>query len=381
MTTDTTPETSQSIYDTLFSDNLSKPLDGHYIYDCVPCIPRGYNIFYRTIDQETPPSFYRHPRPLHNASTPAAPPRLAPCLLESNPERRTRVIPPQHTKKPGKNMPSLEQMPLFAQFASCDTPEKIVQFSNIYGRLTRDKVLFSNGDGTYDPVPGEPLSLWQEQRKKINDTLRFWRAYDENDKAFLQNNIDFIDAEIPVQRKIKFTYARLETDNRSAYAEFSLDGRFPFNQSTWGDHAAAARILVGLNISNALNEHPAKSSLVLTSGDKFSIVISSGSTLPKIWLSFAEVLAGQRFIRPCQVCGNLIELPEPTSKQLSHAKCAANDYSKKSQKRERYTSLLEAGYSIEETAASKGVRVTPETLRRWIKTDQETKMNKKKWGD
>ena len=360
----------------LYADEISRPKYGYELLDCVPQIPESFENQFYTIDP--------------------ADSILEPCIVETHSTRRTQAAPPTDS--------------LFLEkFAECDTAGKCLEFALMYGRLTDNQVLLPDptlemvfaepNKPRYSIVDGEPLSLWEKERRRLWSALSIWKAYLSNDVNFLQQHISF--AEEPDERTHFQQYCDKQQsliDNGKIEKCTPLEDyknlshlpirRVRFNGniiiSADDKHTAfylnhirdehkekdAARILVYQIIMQALDEYPAKSNLRMDSNGEVKIKIVSNTILPKIWLQFAEMLAGSRYVRICPRCKKMFEVKKSTDKRIWHDKCGNPKHQADSRARKQAEEVktamdeMKAGKSLEEVAKNRGRRTS--TLRRWI---------------
>lgn len=383
---DDVPDTSEkAIPFNLYSDAFSRPKHGYCLIDCVPCIPASYDNHSHTI-------------------TDAADSKLEPCIVETHPSVRTREIPSLEASNPTDPSHILEE------FCDCTTPEKRVDFATKYGRLTDGQVLRPDSDldlvfndsskAHYSVAYGEPVSLWDAERSRLYDALSIWKAYLSNDLKFLQQHICFTtdhDEHSLFQQYCKkqesfinngtiekcITWNDYKSIPSDQMCRVLYNGKtvianaadkhtdFLLKHIPWNDHKAAAKILVYQLITQALDTFPAKSNLWIDNEGNLKVQVISETILPKIWLRFAEALSGSRYVRVCPRCKKLFEVSSPTAPRKRHDHCgspidtAAFRARKKAEQVAKALSEIQSGKSIEEVAASMGLKRVS-TLQKWI---------------
>ena len=296
------------------------------------------------------------------------------CLIEQEPRTRKAA------KKASAFDPTQE--PIFAELAQCDSADKIIEFANRYGRLTIEHIgiPLKESDGL-QIVPGEPLSLWRKAAQHIRQALFFF----ECDEELAAEQIVFIEKDSRVQ--IKYTLQPIADEERLQHLP-TRDGSatMQFIGRRWkelispalehgfiksGDYVTAARHIAARIVADALAEHPTLDGLILRKDGKYDVRAVPQNLLARIWLAFAEALAGERKLQRCLYCGRWIETRRNSPELRFHSRCQKALKTKKSRDKPKYMNLLAAGLSPEEVAAELGI--TPAILDHWLSTDKKLK--------
>ena len=300
------------------------------------------------------------------------------CLIEQEPRTRTAA------KKASAFEPTQE--PIFSELAQCDSTDKIIEFANRYGRLTGEYIgiPLKEKDGL-QIVPGEPLSLWRKAAQRVKQAMFFFKC-DEEEAA---EQIVFIDKDsngnpLPLLQ-IKYTTQPIADEERIQHLP-TRDGcaTMQFIGRRWkelispaiehgfiksGDYVTAARYIAAHIVADALAEHPTRDGLILRKDGKFDVRAVPQNLLARIWLAFAETLAGERKLQKCLYCGRWIETRRNSPELRFHSRCQKALKTKKSRDKPKYMNRLAAGLSPEEVAVELGI--TPVILAHWLSTDKK----------
>ena len=360
----------------LLTYQRTKPLHGHVITDCY--FPLSVeDAFFQTFSGKpgTPsPTCVRPSLPSRNEK-PSTGPKKEPCIIETIPKSRIPVALPF---KPEKNHPTKggsrdEPEPLFAEFAKCDNAESIIRFADKYGRLTTERVgLPDEADHTkFQTVPGEPLRLWEYEAGLVKLAQTFWLA----DPDFVKERIIFETDNDTGGRAVYYyrDWIGSETlSKRSPLVKHNGFGSRHLEYLPEGDYTAAARFIAASMVNEALyRRHPAYSTLTAKAVGEFDLRIAPRSLISLIWHSLAEAIQGQRTIRRCIVCGQLIEVHGPTSRMIFHESCGGQIRVRRSRYKDIYSAMISAGKPLPEVA--KACRTSIQVLEYWLALDAEKK--------
>ena len=356
----------------LLTYRRSKPEHGHIIVDCY---------FPLTVEDAIFQTFSGKPgTPLPTCVPPSLPsrnekpstgPKKEPCLIETIPQSR---IPAPLPFKPEKNRPTKggsrdEPEPLFAEFAKCDNAESIIHFADKYGRLTTERVgLPDEADHTkFQTVPGEPVKLWQDEANRVKLAQAFWLA----DPDFVKERIVF-ESDSNTGSRAVYYYTDEELTKGSILANSHGLGARKLEYLPEGDYTAAARFIAASMVNEALYfRHPAYSTLTAKAVGEFDLQIAPRSLISLIWHSLAEAIKGQRIIRRCFVCGQLIEVHDATSRMIFHKDCGNQIRVRRSRYKDIYSAMISAGTPLPEVA--KACKVNLQVLEYWLSLDNQRK--------
>ena len=339
----------------------TKPLHGHIVTDCY--YPVNFDNGSFNLVKVDPKVSGFHGR----TSTP--PPEKVPCLIESVPQSRVPVALPF---KPEKNHPTKggtreESEPLFSEFARCDSIESIINFADKYGRLTDKRVgLPDEADPmNFCTIPGEPIKLWQDEVNLVKLAQAFWLA----DPEFTRERIVF---ESDANGRAVYYYVYVDEELLKGYglADSNGIGSRHLEFLPEGDYTAAAKYIAATMVNKALYyRHRAYSTITAKGVGEFELRIVPRTLISLIWHSLAEVIAGQRTIRRCIVCGQLIEVHDVTSTMIFHKDCSNRTRMRRSRYKDIYTGQIAAGTPLPEVA--KACKVNLQVLEYWLSLDNK----------
>ena len=335
----------------------TKPLHGHIVTDCylqpscvLPSLP----------NRNDEPSIGR---------------KMEPCIIETIPQSRVLVaLPP----KPEKNHPTKggtreESEPLFAEFAKCDSIESILHFADKYGRLTVERVdLPDEADPmNFCSVPGEPIRLWQYEVNKVKLAQTFWLA----DPEFTRKRIVFESDSNSGNRAVYYYTDWIgseELSKRSLLAKSNGFGSRHLEFLPEGDYTAAAKYIAANMVNIALYfRHRAYSTLMAKVGGEFELRIAPNTLISLIWHSLAEAIAGQRIIKRCIVCGQMIEVHDATSRMIFHKDCGNRTRVRRSRFKDIYRAMVAEGKPLQDVA--KACKVDTRVIEYWLELDAKMK--------
>lgn len=369
---DTRTDQAESV--DLLLDRRTKPLHGHVIADCYFPLS-AEDAFWETISGNagTPTKTSCPPSLPERHEESSSGPKKEPCIIETIPKSRVPAEFPRKPEKPhttkGDIRKEVEVEPVFAEFAECDTNEKILRFADRFGRLTREKVGLPDSDDPikFQTVPGEPLRLWQYEAKRMKIALSFWMG----DPEYINQRI-FFEADASKDfRAVYYTEKPGEPITRIVLASSSDYTQHLLEYLPHGDYAAAAKVIAGTMVTRAMQKHTAQSNILMKSIGKFELRIMPENLLAVIWLSFAEAMTGERAIRRCIVCERLFEVHDETSRMIFHEACRNRIKVKRSRCKEKYSALIKEGTALPDVAAA--CKVNLKTLEYWLSLDNKQK--------
>ena len=259
--------------------------------------------------------------------------------------------------------PLREYTSLFREFASTDpTPDGVLAFANRYGLLgfrDRYEQVIPPEGGAIRHIPTEPLGAWQQEIKKMKNTVGLWDMAQREDEAGLSRHIRWSKDRSSVCVTYQPDLDWVDDDLMEELPEPEL--------FTPGDVVVPALIFVQGQVNGRLSwEERVSPQLVYEARrGQLGLHFIPERLLGALWFQLAQAVGGDKRYRQCYGCGKWFELsPEVArSNRLTCSDaCRSRAYR---DRKERAVRLAAEGRTPKEIAEELDSDVR--TVKGWIK--------------
>ena len=278
-------------------------------------------------------------------------------------------------KDEGRLYRPLEEVPhLFSTFASLQqTPADFLDFAREYGWLgigiDMEKALISDkwgrpeepgstdhtedfgsqpplgppmvvgkGGRKYVPFYGEPMGTWQKEVSAFAPLVCVWQQIERRDRAKLEEHIIWTPGRVqfhymvqdgeripgPIQPQADMMELLASGTSQMTVENIAADGILHpevFRSFTHGDVYAPARFLLLKNVNQKLHGS-ASPHLVIDDEGQLHPYIIPHHLLGALWLQFYRAVTGERKFRPCEICGEWMDVTELNADKRMHDVCS-----------------------------------------------------------
>jgi len=246
---------------------------------------------------------------------------------------------------------------LFLKFAaSKPTEEGVLTFANHYGLLKGDEVFAT--DQLNFGIHGDRLDDWKNEMKRMHETVALWEMQKVG-RAKLANVIRWREDRV----SYRWTFGGGTLASKEERPHW-------FKRWKHGETQGPTLMLIQIEINGYLRDGVGAQIRWNAAGTGMDTYFVPKNLLGAMWLQFARALLWPKKYRPCQVCGDLMEIStDPHSQVAKRADaliCGDRCRSQKSRDKKKTVRLRREGFAWSRIQEEISGTYSPTTLKQWV---------------
>ena len=201
---------------------------------------------------------------------------------------------------------------LMLDFAKIRTAEGVLNFANRFGKLGFDNESWRLQNPNLRG--NERVGEWLSEAAELRHVLQVWRQVEAEDTASLRKFIRW---------EQEAVFADLDKGNKLLIANWHENPRW-LPRLKRGETLAPAKLYLAFRINLKL-KGAADVGVRLDSDLKFRPISRPINLLSALWMLLSETVTGVRKIRPCEICGELMDVTANRSHKQVHSRCSQRE--------------------------------------------------------